>query len=97
MVEISITLLKIVSAYLLFDSLYMVFSGALKGAGDTRFMMWSVALFSVIFLVLPCSIGIIVFDMGVHSRGSAYWFLLFPCVLWPAFDIIRVNGRICWL
>lgn len=70
MVEISINLLKIISAYLLFDSLYMIFSGALKGAGDTRFMMWSVALFSIIFLVIPCYLGIVVFKMGVYYAWS---------------------------
>lgn len=70
MVGISITLLKIVSAYLLFDSLYMVFSGALKGAGDTRFIMWMVALFSLIFLVIPCYYGIIVLQMGVYYAWS---------------------------
>lgn len=82
MVTISVTLLQIVSAYLLFDSLYMVFSGALKGAGDTRFMMWSVALFSIIFLVLPCYLGIVVFNFGViYAWSCILVFVISLCCL----------------
>ena len=32
-------LLRFVAAYCLFDALNVVFAGALKGAGDTRFIM----------------------------------------------------------
>ena len=35
----SAILLRVVAAYILFDALYMMFCGALRGAGDTRFMM----------------------------------------------------------
>ncbi len=91
MMEISITLLRIVSAYLLFDSLYMVFSGALKGAGDTRFMMWNVALFSFIFLVLPCYVGIVVLKLGVNFAWSCI--LVFVIALFTLSCVRYYQGK----
>ncbi len=38
--ELALTLLKFVAAYNLFDAIGMVFVGALKGAGDTRFVLF---------------------------------------------------------
>ncbi len=36
-----IILLRIVAIYTLFNNMFIVFSGALNGAGDTRFAMWT--------------------------------------------------------
>ncbi len=72
-------LLRIISAYLLLDALYMVFSGALKGAGDTRFLMWSVGISSMLFLVLPVYFGITRFSMSITAAWSCV--LLFIIVL----------------
>jgi len=72
-------LLHIVAAYLFFDALYMVFSGALRGAGDTRFMMLAIAAVSPFCLVLPVYIGIEYLEIGV---GTAWlWVLFFVTVL----------------
>jgi MATE family multidrug resistance protein len=38
--RIVVLLLRFVAAYCLFDTMYVVFSSALKGAGDTRFVLW---------------------------------------------------------
>lgn len=58
-------LLHVIAAYLFLDALYMVFSGALKGAGDTRFLMLSVGISSMLFLVLPVYFGISRFSMNL--------------------------------
>ena len=70
--ELCRKLLLIISAYLLFDGLYMVFSGALRGAGDTRFMMKAIALISMACFVLPVFIGVQFFQMGI----IAAWLLV---------------------
>ena len=67
-------LLLIVAAYLFFDALYMVLSGALRGAGDTRFMMLAIALVSPFCLVLPVYFGIEYLQMSVVG---AWLFVLF--------------------
>ncbi|MGW8193384.1 MAG: MATE family efflux transporter [Desulforhopalus sp.] len=72
-------LLNIVAAYLLFDALYMVLSGALRGAGDTRFMMIATVVVSPFCLVLPVYLGIEYFQITV---GTAWiWVLVFISVL----------------
>ncbi len=73
------TLLKIVCAYLFFDALYMVFSGALRGAGDTRFMMLAIGIVSPICLVLPVYLGIRYFYISVSTAWL--WVLVFVTVL----------------
>lgn len=65
--ELCKKLLLIISAYLIFDGLYMVFSGALRGAGDTRFMMKAIALISLVCFVLPVFVGVQFFGMGIIS------------------------------
>lgn len=72
-------LLLIVAAYLFFDALYMVFSGALRGAGDTRFMMLAIGLVSPFCLVLPVFIGIEYLEMSVV--GAWLFVLLFVTTL----------------
>lgn len=72
-------LLKIISIYLLLDALYMVFSGVLKGAGDTRFIMVSVGVSSLVCLILPVYFGITNLGMGV--TGAWFCVLLFVVTL----------------
>jgi len=72
-------LLTIVAAYLFFDALYMVLSGALRGAGDTRFMMLATAVVSPLCLVLPVYLGIHYFQMSVEAAWI--WVLVFVTVL----------------
>lgn len=52
-VEMSIMLLRFVAFYSLFDSAAIIFSGALKGAGDTKFVMWASGMLSFATLVVP--------------------------------------------
>lgn len=73
------TLLTIVAGYLFFDALYMVLSGALRGAGDTRFMMLATAVVSPLFLILPVYVGIEYFQIGVAAAWI--WVLVFITVL----------------
>lgn len=58
-------LLMIISAYILLDAVYMVFSGALKGAGDTRFIMICIGCTSILFFIMPVYVGITWFEMGI--------------------------------
>jgi multidrug resistance protein, MATE family len=59
-------LLRFVAVYIFFDAQYMVLTGVLKGAGDTRFIMVSVAVVSLLFLILPIIIGVGFFGAGLH-------------------------------
>lgn len=74
-IRIGIPLLRIVSIYLLFDAMYMVFSAVLKGAGDTRFIMWCVGSASLFLMILPLYVGINYLDFSIEQAW--YCVLLF--------------------
>ena len=40
---LGVILLRFVAAFSFFDALNLIFSSAIKGAGDTRFIMWTIA------------------------------------------------------
>ena len=50
---IAVNLLRFIAVYCLFDAFYMVFTAALKGAGDTRFIMIASVVLGWAMLVLP--------------------------------------------
>ena len=72
-----VVVLRFVAAYLLLDGIYMISTAVLKGAGDTRFLMWSIGVASIFGMVLPVYIGIEVFGAGLYYAWSlAVFFLL---------------------
>lgn len=73
---IGVVVLRFVAAYLLFDGLYMISAAVLKGAGDTKFIMWSIGLLSFFGMVMPLYIGIEVFGMGLYyAWGCTVFFI----------------------
>jgi MATE family multidrug resistance protein len=73
---IGVVVLRFVAAYLLFDGLHMISTAVLKGAGDTKFIMWSIGLLSFFGMVMPLYIGIEVFGMGLYyAWGCTVFFL----------------------
>lgn len=78
----TIVLLRFVAAYCLLDGLYIVFSAAVKGAGDTRFVMWLTFIISFTVMVLPVTVGVLFFGMGLYTAwcfATAYLFILGIC------------------
>jgi MATE family multidrug resistance protein len=67
--ELTIELLRFVAAYCLFDGMNVIFSAAIKGAGDTRFVMITTLVASVIPVVLTW-VGIRQFDLGIYWAWS---------------------------
>ena len=65
-----VVVLRFVAAYLLLDGLYMISTAVLKGAGDTKFIMWSVGLLSIFGMVVPLYVGMEVFSLGLYFAWS---------------------------
>ena len=84
----SIPLLRIVSIYLFFDAMYMVFSGVLKGAGDTRFIMWCIAFASFFCMIAPVYLGITYLSFTIEQAW--YCVLIFIGIL---FTIVAIRYR----
>lgn len=70
--DMGTVMLRFVAAYSLLDGMVLIYGGALKGAGDTRFVMWTIACCSLGIMVVPLYIT-------VEWLGSGYvvpWLLL---------------------
>ena len=53
-IQLVIVLLRFVAFFGLFDAMFMIFLGALEGAGDTRFIIKMSFVISVLLLLVPC-------------------------------------------
>ena len=51
-----IVVMRILPLLISFDAMYFTFIGVLKGAGDTRFIMWSIGLATLLVMILPLTI-----------------------------------------
>jgi MATE family multidrug resistance protein len=83
-------LLNIVAFYLLFDAFYMIYSGALTGAGDTRFMMLAIAIVAPTCLVIPVYLGITYFSISITTAWI--WVLIFIVALFAVSALRYRNG-----
>ena len=90
-ISISTILLRIVSMYVFMDALYMIFAGALRGAGDTHFVMWSLAAAVVAAFVLPVYILIERLHFGIVAAWLCV--LVFIAVLCAICLWRYVSGR----
>ena len=55
--QLAIPLLRIVAIYCVFDALYAIFTATLKGAGDTRFVLWASVGLGWGMMVVPVLVG----------------------------------------
>jgi MATE family multidrug resistance protein len=64
---IAVVALRFVAVFSVFDVLSIVFSSALKGAGDTRFIMLMAGLLSIVGLVIPTYVILVLLDGGINA------------------------------
>jgi len=64
--DITVILLRFVAFYSVFDTFNIIFSSAIKGAGDTRFVMITISILSFCVLVIPNYLFLIVFKKGLY-------------------------------
>jgi MATE family multidrug resistance protein len=61
----SVVLLRFVAIYCLFDTMNIIFCSAIKGAGDTRYVMIMTTFLSVFILIIPVYLAVEVLDAGL--------------------------------
>jgi multidrug resistance protein, MATE family len=98
------TLLKFVALYCLFDTMTIVFSMAVKGAGDTRFVMTMMVVLSFFALVIPSYIAIVILHRGIYTAwiiGTTYiilcgfgFFLRFLSGAWKTMRVIEEHENL---
>jgi MATE family multidrug resistance protein len=73
--HLSMFLLRFVAIYSIFDTMNIIFASAIKGAGDTRFVMFMILILSALILVLPAYVAIVVLGyklMVAWTIGTFY-------------------------
>lgn len=80
-----IILLRIVALYSLFDAVAIIYFGALKGAGDTRFVMLLLVVASLLTLIIPTFLALVVFHSGIYTVWS-----------FVAFYVLVLAGAALW-
>jgi len=99
--NVTVVLLRFVAAYCLFDAMNLIFCSALKGAGDTRFILGTTMVMSPMPVVAGW-IGIRYFDLGliwcwvvitawISSLGVVYW-LRFLQGRWQQMRVIEPDA-----
>ena len=89
--DLGVILMRFVAVFCLFDALNLVFSGAIKGAGDTRFIMWTIAVLSLGVMIGPVYVAVEVVGAGLYTA----WTLatLYICALGVAFMMRYRQGK----
>lgn len=64
--RVAIILLRFVAVYAVFDTLSILYSSAIKGAGDTSFVMQVTTVLSIFVLILPTYIAVEYFDSDLY-------------------------------
>jgi len=89
--NLGVILLRFVLIFCLFDALNLIFSGAIKGAGDTRFIMWTIGALSLCVMIIPTYLAVEVFGRGVYTVWTLAAF--YACSLGTAFMLRYKNGK----
>ena len=102
--DLARSLLRVVAIYCVFDAFYMIFTAALKGAGDTRFVMWLSVAAGWACMVVPAFVALTYFDAGIFVLWSficlyimlmgIVFYLRFRGGLWKSMRVIEENPEI---
>lgn len=83
--QMGTAILRLVAFYCLFDSLGIIYSGSLRGAGDTAFVMKVVAILAVFSMAIPTYLVVEVFKLNIIFAWAcltAYVCLLGMALWW---------------
>jgi MATE family multidrug resistance protein len=99
--DLTVVLLRFVALYSIFDVLNIVFAAALKGAGDTRFVMYMIAALSTGILTVPTYVAVEILGAGVLTAwaiGTIYvsvlglaFYLRFRSGAWKSIRVIEAQ------
>jgi multidrug resistance protein, MATE family len=82
-------LLRFVAIYSVFDAMNIIFASAIKGAGDTRFVMYAIIILSAFGLVIPTAVLLFVLNQGIFAG----WAVLTVYVMMLGFVfMVRFSG-----
>ena len=68
--DIGVILMRFVAVFCFFDALNLVYSGAMKGAGDTRYIMWTIAALSLGVMIGPVYLAVQFIGAGLYTAWT---------------------------
>jgi MATE family multidrug resistance protein len=83
--HLTVILLKFVAFYSLFDTMNIIFASAIKGAGDTKYVMYMIVVVSIGALVGPSYVALIVY----HGNIYVAWTIATIYVVLLGFSFLR--------
>ncbi|MDX2502836.1 MAG: MATE family efflux transporter [Deltaproteobacteria bacterium] len=100
----SVVLLRFVAIYCLFDTMNIIFCSAIKGAGDTRYVMFMTTILSIFVLFIPVYLAVEIMESGmmvawvfatayVISLGVAFY-LRFLGGKWRSMRVIEQEAQV---
>jgi len=90
-INLGVILMRFVAVFCFFDALNLVFSGAIKGAGDTRFIMWTIGALSLGVMIAPMYVAVEILRAGLYTTWALATFYI--CALGIAFMIRYRQGK----
>ncbi len=89
--DLAKVLLRFVALYCLFDAMNIIFASAIKGAGDTHFVMKAIVILSLFGLVAPTGAALFIFNLGIYTG----WTILtvYVMLLGIVFMLRFMGGR----
>jgi MATE family multidrug resistance protein len=97
----SVVLLRFVAVYSIFDAMNIIFCSAIKGAGDTRYVMFVTVILSVFVLIIPVYVAVEILEVGLMISwvlATAYasllgilFFLRFLGGKWKSMRVIELE------
>lgn len=88
---LTVVLLRFVALYSVFDTMNIIFASAIKGAGDTRFVMFMIVVLSISVLILPGYAAVVYLSMGIYA-GWAF-VTAYVIALGVVFFFRFLNGK----
>jgi len=74
--QMTIILLRFVAFYSVFDTMNIIFSNTLRGAGDTRFVMLASVSLSWLIMIVPTYLGSVVYQWGIYVTWLSLTFYI---------------------
>ena len=85
LLDMGVVVMRIMALFISFDAMYFTFVGVLKGAGDTRFIMWSIGLATLFVMAVPMTIIVEFTGWGLKAcwlNLTLYVISLFSVTFW---------------
>jgi MATE family multidrug resistance protein len=89
--KLGVVLMRFVALFCFFDALNLIFSGAIKGAGDTRFIMWTIAALSLGVMIIPIYVIVEILHAGIYAAWTLLMFYIWTLGL--AFMLRYRQGK----